>query len=233
MYYIGLDLSVNYSSYTVTKDFKNFWFGSVINDTHISQKKRNYLDELTFKMDNFDISYTNRAKRGADNSYSENEREKLVNYIEVSSKLSNRLQQITGGSPDVIIGIEGMAYGAQGAAVFDIPFLTGIIRRDLLVNVLRSDAKKMFIFPPSELKNTIGCKGNAKKDKIFDAFVDDPMIESVKDDEFWKYLSMNTKDDYVRHVNGSDVTIGSPFNDIIDSYLSVLKFYNELNPKNE
>lgn len=231
MYYIGLDLSVNYSSFTISKDFKEFTFGSIINDTGLSQKKKNYFDELSFQMDNFELRYTNRSKRTHDKNYSETEREKLVNYIEVSNLLFNTIRDITNFSTDLIIGIEGMAYGAQGMAVFDIPFLTGIIRRDLLIELLKSDSNRLFIFSPSELKNTIGCKGNAKKGDIFNAFMENPQIESIKDDRFYNYIKQNQHDPYIKNdADGKkDAHIGSPFNDIIDSYLPVLKFYKGLN----
>lgn len=237
MYYIGLDLSINYSSFTVSKDFKEFKFGSIINDTGLSMKKKNYFDELTFSLDgSFTLKYTNRSKKSNGvKSYTDNERDKLVNYIEVSNLLCNTLNDIIEYNQDVIIGIEGMAFGAQGMAVFDIPFLTGIIRRDLLVNVLKSDVKRLFIFSPSELKNTIGCKGNAKKGDIYNMFLQNPGIESVKEDFFYQYILKNGFDPYIKQVNekNGEVHIGSPFNDIIDSYLPVLKFYKELNPDQE
>jgi len=230
MYYIGLDLSVNYSSYTITKDFDDFYFGSIINDTGLSSKKKDFFDDMMSTVFNFEVEYTNRSKKDSNNSYSENEREKLINYIEVSSKLINSIRKRIGFDSDCIVGIEGMSYGSKGMSTFDIPFLTGIIRRDILIDLLKSDVNRLFIFSPSELKNAIGCKGNAKKDKIFEAFIKQPIIPSLAEDDFYNYIKKNCEyETYIKQVNSKgEVHIGSPFNDIIDSTLPLLKIYNSL-----
>jgi hypothetical protein len=229
MFIIGLDLSINYASYCISKDFKEFWFGSIINDPSLSLKKRDELITLTDFIDNFNVVFTNRAcNKNANKSknYTDTERLKLINHIEVSSKLINEINSITNYDTNVVVGLEGMSYGSKGSAAFDVPQITGVIRRDILFDILNSDVNRMFIFTPSELKNCIGCKGNAGKEFIFDAFVSNPMIDDIKDDTFYEYIIKNKDDKFIKNITPKGIKIESPFNDIIDSYLSILKIYS-------
>jgi len=231
MFIIGLDLSINYASYCISKDFEEFWFGSIINDPSLSLKKREELVNLTDFIDNFEVIFTSRAcNKNANKSknYTDAERLKLINHVEVSSKLINQINSITKYDTNVIIGLEGMSYGSKGSASFDVPQITGIIRRDILFDILNSDVNRLFIFTPSELKNIIGCKGNAGKEFIFDAFTSNPMIDNIKDDTFYEYIIKNKDEKFIKNITDGGIKIESPFNDIIDSYLSVLKIYSTI-----
>ena len=231
MYIIGLDLSINYSSYTITKDFEKFWFGSIINDPSLSFKSQSNLITLTQQLSDFDLSFTKRvcSKHVKKIDYIDSEREKLVNFIEVTSLLQKNINQIVGNitNTDIIIGIEGFSYGSKGNATFDIPSISGIIKKELLINILHSDINRLFIFSPSDLKKSFDCKGNAGKYEILSKFIDDPIIEHVKNTDFYNYVKDNKFNIY-RIDNKGKYIINSPFNDIIDGYLSVSKIYSKL-----
>lgn len=193
MFIVGLDLSINYSSYSVLDLDKGcIHFGSIVNDISISKKKINYLNDLTAELNNFHIAFTNSA--GSKQSvhqldYLDSERMKLINYFEISKTLCNEINSITGKSTDVIVGLEGFSYGSQGMAVFDVPMLTGIIRYHLVEKILNFDVNRMFVFPPSDLKKVFGCKGNADKGVIFKEFLKDPKSNIVKNSDFYNFFN--------------------------------------------
>jgi len=233
MFIIGLDLSINYSSYTILDTDRNeVSFGSVINDVSISKKKMDRLSDLSSMTEGLYFDFTSSAGNKTSVhqlDYLNCERMKLLNYIEISKLLCNSINKVTKKSSDVVIGVEGFSYGSNGMAVFDVPMLTGIIREHSLGSVLGFDVNRMFVFPPSDLKKEFGCKGNADKGVIFKEFIKDPKLDVVKNSQFYDFLLRNKDDKSVSSVNASGKTIvESPFNDIIDSYLSVYKIFKNM-----
>ena len=234
MFIIGLDLSINYSSYTIfDTETKEYHFGSIINNPYISKKAINYLSDLSLSIEGFKVAFTNSS--GEKNSihkldYIDCERCKLLNYLEISKKLCDEINLITKKSSDVILGVEGFSYGSQGDSVFDVPTLTGIIRYDVLYKLLGFDINKFFVFSPSDLKKSFDCKGNCDKSIIFREFINNPKSEIIKTSGFYKFISENQNDTSVSNVNSKGkLVIESPFNDIIDSYLSVHKILKNIN----
>ena len=231
MFIVGIDYSINYASYCIFENFNKFHFGTVINDKSISLKRKSELLYLNEYIENFNILFTNRTDekvKTTDYDYIKSERLKLLNHIEISSKFINEINKITNYSSDIIVGMEGMSYGSKGSAAFDIPHATGILKRDIVFDLISSDLNKFFIFTPSELKNAIGAKGNCGKEIIFDTFITNPIIESMYDNEFYKYILKNKDDKIVRNIGINGTKIESPFNDMLDAYLSVLKIYNSI-----
>jgi hypothetical protein len=85
---------------------------------------------------------------------------------------------------------------------------------------IRINWKSLFVFSPGELKNAIGAKGNAGKYDIFTQFKDSPLL--AKDSDLHRCILQN-EDQILK-----DLTIKSPFSDMIDSYLAVLKIHESL-----
>ena len=97
---------------------------------------------------------------------------------------------------------------------------TGMLRRELL-KLINNDINRFFVFSPSELKNSINCKGNAPKLDILNQFKEDPIIEKVKESDL--YQIVKNQDIYDKKNN-----IISPISDLIDSYLGIIKIYSQL-----
>lgn len=236
MFIVGLDLSINYSSYTVLDcDKGDYYFGSIVNDASMSKKKISFLTDLSETKNNMDVYFTSSAGNKTSVhqlDYLNCERMKLINYIEIATLLCKAINKITGKSENVIVGIEGFSYGSQGMAVFDVPMLTGIIRYKILENVVNFDSNRIFVFPPSDLKKEFGCKGNCDKGVIFREFIANPKTDSMKSSDFYKFIVENQNDRSVSNVSSSNkLIIESPFNDIIDSYLSVYKILKNIDLK--
>jgi hypothetical protein len=130
------------------------------------------------------------------------------------------VKQEIGSTDQLIVAIEGISYGAKGNALLDICQSTGMLRKAVLDVLLIGQAEKLFVFSPGELKNAIGAKGNAGKADVYHQFYINPMLAGNSD----LYYVMNKYQDQLV----KDKEIKSPFMDMIDSYLAVLKVHEAL-----
>lgn len=218
---ISIDFSILYPGICICKDFKKFQWLSIVN-TNITKKHRSNLDDLVLKYPTINISYT-ESKRYKDPQYHITERIKLHNYLESTDLIISELEKIIDKSDDLIISIEGISFGSKGNALVDIAQATGIIKTKLVNTFLNGNSERFFVFSPGELKNAIGCKGNAKKGEIFNAFKDNPLLDAVKESDLHKAV---LREDWMVANNGDIV---SPIMDMIDAYLGVTKFHQILN----
>lgn len=222
---ISIDFSILYPGICICKNFKEYKWTAVVN-SKISKAHRKNLDDLDSKNPNLSFLYT-ISKREKKSQYHLTERIKLTNYLESISLILNYLKNEIKDKSDLLIVIEGISFGSSGNALIDISQSTGILKKDLLVELLDGDIDRLFIFSPGELKNSIGCKGNAKKGEIFAKFKTDPILESVKKSDLWKVVN---KEDWLVDKKGNII---SPIIDMVDSYLGVTKIYQILHEKNE
>ena len=230
MHIIGLDLSINYPALCISENFETFEFVGFINDPRISNVSLQYVLTESAKYDGVTLTHIAEPRKTCE-TYHQNERRKLLLFNHITSALSIAVRSMLGTvDDDVIVAMEGISYGSKGSALVDICMLTGMVRRMLLTDVLRNDSNRMFVFAPSELKNAIGLKGNATKTEVLAQFMDDPGIEPVRGCGMYAFMrdhvpshdgSARSVSEYVYNTKRDEVE--SPFNDMIDAYLSVLK----------
>lgn len=219
MLVIGLDFSVNYPAFCISRDWQSFSWLAAIN-TNIPKNYQKQLEDFLAEFPAIEIIQLEARPKKTDN-YSLNERNKLVSYSVMIDALINKLKPIV-ENQSVVVSIEGIAYGAQGNALVDIALATGMVRKAILDNLLDGDSRRLYIFSPSELKNAIGAKGNANKYEIYQQFKLDPKIETVKQSDLYQLI--NKYEDLV--LKGQEIK--SPFSDMIDSYLAALKIHEIL-----
>lgn len=230
MHFVGIDLSINYPAFCVSEDFETFEFFGFVNDPRISNSNLQYVLSETAKYDGVTVSHIAYDRKGAD-AYHVEERNKLLNFDHIVSQMLIEIRKRV-ANDRVILAMEGISYGSKGSALVDICMLTGMFRRAVLKEILNGEASRMFVFSPSELKNAIGIKGNGTKTEVLAQFLDDPGIAGILESGMWKFMYdhiPHSEDnnllasEYVYNTNKDKV--GSPFNDMIDAYLSVLKIY--------
>ena len=215
---ISIDFSILYPGICICKDFKEFKWFSVVN-TKLRKIDKENLEHLIIKYPNLSLDQTSTIRKTHPEYYI-TERTKLVNYQDLIDRIiTNILKEIV--DDQVIIAIEGISFGSKGNSLVDISQSTGILKHALLTRVLNGDADRLFVFSPSELKNAIGCKGNANKMDIFNKFKEDPIIETVKESDLHKAV-LNEK--WI--VQGEKIV--SPIIDMVDSFLGVVKIYQLL-----
>jgi Holliday junction resolvasome RuvABC endonuclease subunit len=220
---ISLDFSILYPGVCICRDFKTFEWLAVIN-TNITKKDEKRFEDLTETYPSINILKT-VTRRGKSPHYHITERSKLINYLEATNLLIDKLEDMVKEDHDLIVCIEGISFGSKGNALVDISQATGIIKNKLVDRILGGDANKLFVFSPGELKNAIGCKGNAGKFDVYNKFIEDPILDQVKGSDLYQAL---LKEDWI--VSGQNIK--SPIVDLIDSYLGITKIYQILKDEN-
>jgi Holliday junction resolvasome RuvABC endonuclease subunit len=212
---VSIDFSILYPGICICKDFKEFKWLSVVN-TKVRKVDQENLDYLVQNYPNIKITKTDTVRK-THPEYHITERVKLINYQELISKIITELL-LEVGDDEVIVAIEGISFGSKGNSLVDISQSTGILKHELLTRVLKNNADRLFIFSPSELKNAIGCKGNANKMDIFNQFKSDPQIEAIRSSDLYK--AVHTEKWIVQ---GDKIL--SPVIDMVDSVLGIIKIY--------
>jgi len=220
---IGLDFSLNYPAFCISKDWQKFIWLAAVNTT-IPKNYQKQLEDFQSEFPGIEIIQL-EARPKKTEVYSTNERNKLQNYSIMIDALIERLEPLA-ADQNIVVSIEGVAYGAQGNALVDICIATGMIRKAILDKILKGDASRMFIFSPGELKNAIGAKGNANKWEVFQQFKQDPKIDAVRESSLYKLINKYE----ANIIKGTEIK--SPFPDMVDSYLAVLKIHESLKEPN-
>ena len=221
MFVVGIDFSIQFPAVCICRDFKSFRWISCVN-SNLTKAHKKLLEDVQIEHPSLEFLFL-PPKNLKHDTYSATERAKLANYSLLVDTLVNRLAQILesdGAGKPIIISIEGIAYGAQGNALIDISQSTGMLRKKVLDSVLSGNDQSLFIFSPGELKNAIGAKGNAGKFDVYQQFKQSPMIAAGSS----LHQVINKYEEQIL----KDQTVKSPFMDMIDAYLAVLKIHNTL-----
>lgn len=213
---ISIDFSILYPGVCICRDFKDFKWLAAVNASTKKIDKDHFL-HINNNYPNLKILSTS-SRRRKDPQYHITERIKLENYLEAVDLLIAELKKEILPEENLIVCLEGISFGSSGNSLVDLSQATGIIKREIVKELLRGDLSKFFIFSPSELKNAIGCKGNASKHDILAKFKSDPIIEETKKSDLFKLV--NTENWIVEKDK-----ILSPIIDMVDAYLGVVKIY--------
>jgi hypothetical protein len=200
----------------LSRDFEEFWWIGGVNTPNLTKKLRKLYEGHDRPDQGLEFVFVD-TKEPKSQYYHITERNKLGNQVDLVNAMIDRVKKRLQGSP-VVVGIEGFSYGSQGNSLVDLAHGTGILKQAILKELLNNKLELMFVFSPSELKNSIGEKGNCGKLEVFEAFMDDPMIEGIENHHFYQFIQVN-KDELYKP--GKEVK--SPIMDMIDSYLSILK----------
>ena len=189
---ISIDFSILYPGVCICRDFKDFKWIAVVN-TKVRKKDEDRFDWINANYPNIKILKT-QSKRKKDEQYHVTERIKLDNYLELINVLIGEIKEEVKDDPELIVCLEGISFGSSGNSLVDISQSTGILKHQIVTQILNNSTDRFFIFSPSELKNAINCKGNANKQDILAKFKSDPIIESVKKYDLFTLLH---KEDWV------------------------------------
>ena len=222
MIIIGIDFSIQYPAACISRDFKSFNWVACVN-TNTTKIHKRFLDDTALEFKNLKFVHLPTREKGQD-TYSAIERSKLSNYSTLVDTFVTEILAHVKNDDLVIVSIEGIAYGAQGNALLDIAQSTGMMRKALLDRLLNGHSEKLFIFSPGELKNAIGAKGNAGKYDVYQTFKENPSLAVNSD----LHNAINKYEDQILKKQ----EVKSPFMDIIDAYLAVLKIQKSLKEPN-
>lgn len=213
---ISIDFSILYPGVCICRDFKDFKWLAVVN-TSTRKIDKDHVAYINANYPNLKI-FSTSTRRKKDPQYHITERIKLENYLEAVDLLIAEIKKEILPEENIIVCLEGISFGSSGNSLVDISQATGILKRDIVKELLNGDLSKFFIFSPSELKNAIGCKGNANKHDILAKFKTDPIIEETKKSDLFKLIN---KENWIIEKD----KILSPIIDMVDAYLGVAKIY--------
>lgn len=204
---IGIDFSLTSPSICVYKNGE-YSFISFFNDSGKNWKKSKskmykYHNDLCNIIEI--VPYT----RNIDDSIYRNEQKtKMADALMITNLIIDRLNIII--DDDVVIGLEGFSYGSISSSTLDLAMYNSFLRMKLIEN-FGSDC--LNIISPTEGKKMLFGKGNAKKDDMIQAFIDnrlgdDLLVKNI----FWQYCK----------TNGVDFKQPKPIDDLVDAY-AILK----------
>ena len=200
---IGIDFSLTSPAVCV---YKNgiYSFISFFNDCGKDWKKSKsknyrYHNDLCDIIDI--IPYTRKID---DSDYRNEQKTKMSDALMIVNIIIEKLKSII--DDDVIIGLEGFSYGSISSSTLDLAMYNSFLRMKLIEN-FGSDV--LNIISPTEGKKMLFGKGNAKKDDMIQAFIDNKLNDDVLlGNDFWKYCKEN----------GVDFKQPKPIDDLVDAY---------------
>lgn len=213
---ISIDFSILYPGVCICRDFKDFKWLAVVN-TSTRKIDKDHFAYINANYPNLKI-FSTSTRRKKDPQYHITERIKLENYLEAVDLLITEIKKEISPEENIIVCLEGISFGSSGNSLVDISQATGILKRDIVKELLNGDLSKFFIFSPSELKNALGCKGNANKHNILSKFKTEPIIEETKKSDLFKLIN---QENWIIEKE----KILSPIIDMVDAYLGVAKIY--------
>lgn len=187
---IGIDYSLISPAVCIYKDGE-YSFISFFDDYSEKwetgkSKKFNYHRELSKIMEM--RPYTRVIDK---KDYREEQKTKMSSAKMIANFIVTRLKEIV-GDEDTIIGLEGFSYGSISSSTLDLALYNSFLRIKLLEEF---GEECLVIISPTEGKKTLSGKGNAKKDDMIKAFIENKTNDSdIEKCEFWKYCKDNELD---------------------------------------
>ena len=200
---IGIDFSLTSPAICVYKN-NEYLFISFFNDGGKNWKKSKsksykYHNELSDIIEI--IPYTRKID---DSNYRNEQKTKMADALMIVNLIIDKLKTII--DDDVIIGLEGFSYGSISSSTLDLAMYNSFLRMKLIEH-FGSDV--LNIISPTEGKKMLFGKGNAKKEDMIQAFIDNRLEDDVlMKNTLWKYCKEN----------GVDFKQPKPIDDLVDAY---------------
>ena len=204
---IGIDFSLTSPAVCVYKNGQ-YHFISFFNDSgkdwkRSKSKTYKYHNELCDIIEV--IPYTRKID---DINYRNEQRTKMFDALMIVNLIIDKLKVII--DDEVIIGLEGFSYGSISSSTLDLAMYNSFLRMKLIEN-FGSDC--LNIISPTEGKKILFGKGNAKKEDMIQAFIDNRLEDCVLiENIFWQYCKKNDV----------DFKQPKPIDDLVDAY-AILK----------
>lgn len=204
---IGIDFSLTSPAICVYKN-NNYYFISFFNDSGKDWKKSKsksyrYHNDLCGIIDI--IPYTRKID---DSNYRNEQKTKMADALMIINLIIDKIKTII--DEDVIIGLEGFSYGSISSSTLDLAMYNSFLRMKLIENF---GSEYLNIISPTEGKKILFGKGNAKKEDMIQAFIDNRLGDDILiENDFWKYCNKN----------GVDFKQPKPIDDLVDAY-AILK----------
>ena len=200
---IGIDFSLTSPAICVYKNdeyhFVSFFADGGKDWKHSKSKVYKYHNDLCSIIDV--IPYTRKID---DSNYRNEQKTKMADALMIVNLIIEKLKSII--DDEVIIGLEGFSYGSISSSTLDLAMYNSFLRMKLIENF---GYDCLNIISPTEGKKMLFGKGNAKKDDMIQAFIDNRLEDDVlMKNHFWQYCK----------INGVDFKQPKPIDDLVDAY---------------
>ena len=201
---IGLDYSLISPALCIYKDGE-YSFISFFDDYGEKwetgkSKKFNYHRELSKIMEM--RPYTREIDK---KDYRTEQMSKMKSAKMIANLIVSRLKELV-GDDEVIIGLEGFSYGSISSSTLDLALYNSFLRIKLLEEF---GEECLVIISPTEGKKTLSGKGNAKKDDMIQAFIENrTKDEDIERCPLYQYCKNNELD--YKNIK--------PIDDLVDSF---------------
>lgn len=200
---IGIDFSLTSPAICVYKN-GGYRFISFFNDggkdwRKSKSKSYKYHNDLSDIIEV--ISYTRKID---DSNYRKEQKTKMEDALMIANLIIEKLKAII--DDEVVIGLEGFSYGSISSSTLDLAMYNSFLRMKLIENF---GSECLNIVSPTEGKKILFGKGNAKKEDMIQAFIDNRLEDSeLMMNAFWQYCK----------INGVDFKQPKPIDDLVDAY---------------
>ena len=200
---IGIDFSLTSPAICVYKN-DEYKFISFFNDGGKDWKKSKS-KSYRYHKDLCEIIEVIPYTREIDSTnYRIEQKTKMSDALMIVNLIIEKLKTII--DDDVIIGLEGFSYGSISSSTLDLAMYNSFLRMKL-IEIFGSDC--LNIVSPTEGKKILFGKGNAKKEDMIQAFIDNRLDDNILiDSNLWKYCNKN----------GVDFKQPKPIDDLVDAY---------------
>ena len=200
---IGIDFSLTSPAICVYKN-NEYKFISFFNDGGKDWKKSKS-KSYRYHKDLCEIIEVIPYTREIDSTnYRSEQKTKMSDALMIVNLIIDKLKTII--DDDVIIGLEGFSYGSISSSTLDLAMYNSFLRMKL-IEIFGSDC--LNIVSPTEGKKILFGKGNAKKEDMIQAFIDNRLDDNILiDSKLWKYCNKN----------GVDFKQPKPIDDLVDAY---------------
>jgi hypothetical protein len=212
--FVGIDYSLNFPAACIAnQSFTEYAWVACIN-TNLTRKYRKFLEDAMLEFPHLKFFFVEGKQKKTEHYYL-TERNKLQNQINVVTTFVSAIKAQL-GEEIAAIAIEGLSFGSAGNSLLDLSHATGILKTHLYHSEF-SVPESFYVYAPSELKKAIGAKGNAGKIDIFNCFLENPIIETLRESDLFKFVHKYKNEIF------DGKTIESPIVDMIDATLGVIK----------
>ena len=191
---IGIDFSINSPSMMWSRDGGEYHFVSFFNDEgkdwRNSKAKTFRYHNILFENNIVEmIPYTRLT---IPKEYKMEQKTKMADATRLSLIIINKIKSIVKRGEEVKIGLEGFSFNSKGASYIDL-IMYNCFLRERIVETFGPDS--LVIVSPTEGKKNFSGKGNANKEKMICAFIENHINDlNIYDTELWKYCSDNELD---------------------------------------
>jgi len=117
------------------------------------------------QMSNMHLIFLDR--KSFPDSYTEKERSKMQNYLEIVDSLWHHLSSQVKPEDNLVVALEGLSFASNGNSLIDISMATALLRERIIE---RTGFDNFHVYSPTAVKK-FAFKGNCKKDELYYALL--------------------------------------------------------------